>query len=170
MTSKINVDTISNTSGTLSLPTNYFQRRIIQRTSYTHRIGWWHPDNTYYWLPGGYLDYRPLRNDTRLRCTINCPTSKYDQSHAISHWVFYIDDEEQGRHCRGGNHAEDAFATEWDVPSWGAGQIRRIGYKVRGYDGNNRVHVYLTDYWDGGGTNRQIPGQFTIEEYTSAAS
>jgi hypothetical protein len=84
----------------------------------------------------------------------------------ITHWIFYRDHIEYGRHSRSGHHVENAFAQEWDVPSWGAGQYGRLGYKFRAYsEGNHNAHLYYTRYWDGGGNSLEIQGQVIVEEY-----
>ena len=169
MTGIIRVDTLQNEAAAFSISTTTMQRRIIQRVSYTYRVGWWRGNNTYYWVPGAYVDFRPMRSDSRIRFTCSIPTRDYGSNHMIMHWIFYVDEQEYGRHTRGGHHVENAFATEWDVPSWGEGQYRRVGYKARSYsEGNHNAHLYHTQYWDGGGAGYQIQGQCMVEEYTSA--
>lgn len=169
MTGILRVDTITNESNSFNIPTSQFQRRLIQRVSYTHRIGWWRGNNTYYWVPGAYVDFRPMRSDSRIRATFCIPTRDYGSVHMIMHWIFYRDEVEFGRHTRGGHHVENAFATEWDIPSWGEGAYSRIGYKCRSYsEGNHNAHLYLSQYWDGGGNSLNLIGQAIVEEYTSA--
>lgn len=172
MTGIINLNTIQNEAGNISLETRFFQRRIIQRASYTHRIGWWRANNSYYWVPGANVNFRPLRGDTRVRVTFNVPTRQYGSSqHSITHWIFFLNEIEYGRHSRAGHHTENAFSQEWDIPSWGEMQYGRVGYKVRSYsEAANNAHLYLTQYWDGGGADHNIQGQMIVEEYTSAAT
>jgi hypothetical protein len=172
MTGFLKVDTITNEANNISIATFSLQRRIIQRASYTHRVGWWRANNAYYWVPGAYMDFRPMRSDSRIKVTFCNPIRQYGASqHMISHWIFYVDEVEYGRFTKGGHHVENAFATEWDVPSWGEGQYRRVGHKCRSYaEGNHNSHVYLTQYWDGGGADNNIQGQMIVEEYTSAAT
>lgn len=172
MTGILNIDTLQNEAGTVSLNTSYFQRRIIQRVSYTHRIGWWRPNNTYYWVPGANVNFRPLRGDSRVKVTFNVPTRQYGtQQHTISHWIFYRDEIEFGRHSRSGHHVENAFSQEWDLASWGEMQYARIGYKIRAYtEATHNVHLYYTQYWDGASVAHDIQGQMIVEEYTSAAT
>lgn len=171
MTGIIRTDTIQNEAGTISLPVSFMQRRIIQRVSYTHRVGWWRGNNTYYWVPGAYIDFRPERSDSRIRFTCCIPTRDYGSNHMISHWIFYVNETEYGRHSRAGHHVENAFAQEWDVPSWGEGQYARVGYRFRSYaEGNHNAHLYHTQYWDGGGAGYHIQGQSMIEEYTPAST
>jgi hypothetical protein len=170
MTGILKVDTIQNAAGSISIATSTMQRRIIQRVSYTHRTGWWRSDNTYYWIAGGFIDMRPIRSDSRIRISFNIPTRQYGGSqHSITHWIFYVNDVEYGRHTRGGHHTENAFTQEWDVPSWGANQFARAGYKTRAYsDGSHNAHYFHTQYWDGGGSTIDNPGIIIAEEYTPA--
>jgi hypothetical protein len=172
MSSILRVDTIQNESATFSISASHFRRRTIQRLSYTHRVGWWRSDNTYYWVPGAYVDFRPLRGDSRVKLTFNIPTRQYGTSqHTIQHWIFYRDEVELGRHTRGGHHTENAFSTEWDLASWGADVYSRVGYKTRAYaDGNHNAHLYLTQYWDGTGAGFEIQGQAIVEEYVPAVT
>jgi len=157
-------------SGSTAIAVSNMQRRIIQRVSYTHRIGWWRSDNIYYWVPGGYMDFRPIRSDSRIRFSYAIPTRQAGTSqHTIQHWIFYLDEVELGRYTRGGHHTENPFPSEWDVSSWGAGTYRRAGFKTRAYsDGNHNAHLYLSQYWDGSGADLNLPGQMIAEEYTSA--
>jgi hypothetical protein len=170
MTGIIRTDTFQNEAATVTIPVPYMQRRIIQRTSYTHRVGWWRANNTYYWVPGAYVNFRPMRSDSRIRFTFAIPTRQYGTSqHTIMHWIFFVDEVEYGRFTRGGHHVENAFASEWDIPSWGEGQYRRVGHKCRSYnEGVHNAHLYHTQYWDGGGSSLDIQGQAIVEEYTSA--
>jgi hypothetical protein len=170
MTSILKLDTIQNENATFSISSSHFRRRTIQRLSYTHRIGWWRANNAYYWVPGAYIDFKPLRNDTRIKVSFNIPTRQYGNSqHTIQHWIFYRDEEELGRHTNGGHHTENAFTTEWDLKSWGANIYSRVGYKVRSYgEATHNAHLYLTQYWDGAGNSFNINGQTIVEEYVSA--
>lgn len=170
MSSILKVDTINDENSLYSITTSNLQRRVIQRLSYTHRVGWWRANNTYYWVPGAYVDFRPLRGDSRIRFTFTIPVRQYGGGqHTISHWIFYRDEEEYGRHSRSGHHTENSFSTEWEMPSWGANSYSRVGYKVRSYnEGTHNVHLYLTQYWDGGGNSYSLKGQATVEEYISA--
>ena len=171
MTSIVRVDTLQNEAASISISTTSMQRRIIQRVSYVHRIGWWRGNNIYYWVPGAYVDFRPLRADTRIRATFSIPTRPYGSTHMIMHWIFYVDEVEYGRFTRGGHHVENAFATEWDVPSWGEGIYARIGHKCRSYsEGNHNAHLYLNQYWDGSAPSSDNAGQAIVEEYVPAAN
>jgi hypothetical protein len=161
----LNVDTIQDTSGRQVFPA-YLARRVVQRVVYVHRQGWCYPDNTYYFLPGTYVDFRPIRNDTRVRVSLSIPMMWYGSAHHISHWVFYRDDIEYGRHTNGGHHTERASVMQWDIPTWGAGQYARVGYRVRAYaSGNHSTHLFHVNYWDGGGNNWNPTGQISVEEY-----
>lgn len=166
MTAIIQVNTIQNEAGTLSKNIQDFAHRVVQRVSYTHRNGWIRGDNTYYWMPGGYSDYTPIRSDSRIRSTWNIHTRDYGSNHMIMHYIFYRDDVEYGRHTRGGHEIENTNSMEWDIPSWGAGQQARMGFRYRAYsDGNHNAHLFHTEWWDGGGNTNSVPGQYTITEY-----
>jgi hypothetical protein len=169
MTAILTAGSLQNEASTVTIPISHMQRRIIQRVSYTHRIGWWRGNNTYFWVPGAYVDFRPIKSTSRIRFTYSIPTRDYGSAHMISHWIFYVDDIELGRHSRGGHQVENAFATEWDIEGWSAGTYRRIGYRFRSYtEANHNSHLYLTKYWDGGQTALNIPGQAIVEEYIPA--
>jgi len=171
MTGVLQVNTITNESNTFSINTQNFRRRIIQRTNYIHRTGWWRGNNTYYWVPGAYMDFRPLRGDSRIQASYNIFTRAYGSQHMIMHWIFYVDEVEYGRFTRGGHHVENTNSTIYEVPSWGANAYRRIGFKARSYvEGNHNAHLWHTQYWDGGGNAYDCPGQMIIEEFTGTSS
>ena len=166
MTGIIKTDTIENISGTISIPATYFKRRILQKLTWTYRQGWWRGDNTYRWIPGCYADFVPLRGDSKIRVSMNIPARNYGSAHSISHWIFYRDNQEIGKHSRGGHHIERADTMEYEIPSWGEGQSSRVGYMMRSYAaGNHNLHLYHSDYWDGAGSDYTLPGQFRIEEF-----
>jgi len=166
MSGIIKATNIGTEDGIYSVPTRYISRRLIQRTSYTHRVGWWRGNNTYFWVPGAYIDFRPRRSDSRIKVSFMIPTRAYGSAHMISHWIFYRDEVEYGRHSRGGHNVENPFVQEWDIASWGAGQYSRLGYKFRSYtEANHNAHLYLTNYWDGTAQSLHIQGQVIVEEY-----
>jgi len=167
MTGILQVDSITNEANAFSITTDYFKRRIIQRTSYIHRTGWWRANNAYYWVPGAYMDFRPMRGDTRIRVSYNIHTRQYGPSqHMIMHYIFYVDEVEYGRFTRGGHHVENTNTIQFDVPSWDAYAYARIGFKCRSYsEGSHNAHLWHTQYWDGGGNSYDTPGQMIIEEY-----
>lgn len=166
MTAQINISTIQNESGTITRNIQDFAHRIVQRVSYTHRNGWARGDDTWHWVPGGYADFTPVRSDSRIRSTWNIHTRDYGSNHMIMHWIFYRDDIEYGRFTRGGHEIENTNSIEWDIPSWGANQLARIGHRIRAYaDGNHNAHLYHTEWWDGSGNANSVPGQYTILEY-----
>lgn len=166
----IRADTIQNEAATATITASHMQRRVIQRVSYVWRNGWWRSDNAYYWVPGTMVNFKPMRGDTRIRYSTNVPVRQYGGSaHSITHWIFFLDNIEYGRHSRGGHHIENVFSSEWDLPSWGTNQIRAMGYKVRAYsDPTHNAHLYATQYWNGANTFLDIQGQTIVEEYTSA--
>lgn len=168
MSGRLQVDTIQSANGSNGIAITNMQRRVIQRVAYTWRSGYWRANNTYYWVPGAFTEFSPVRGDSRIRVTWCIPTRDYGSAHMIMHWILYIDETEQSRFTRGGHHVENAHSFEWDFDSWGKG-IRRVGFKARSYsEGNHNAHLYMTRYWNGGGNSLRIPGQLIVEEYTPA--
>lgn len=167
MTAILKVDSLQNEAGTITIPVSQMQHRIIQRVTYNHRAGYWTPENTYYWCPGAFIDFQPRRSDSRIRWSGSIPFRQYAyNAHGISHWIFYLDDIEIGRHSTSGHHYEQAACQEWDVPSWGAGDSKRMGYRIRSYSsGSHNIHTYYTEYWNGTGSGNNISGRVSIEEY-----
>lgn len=169
MSGRLQVDTIQSENGSNGISISNMQRRVIQRTSQTYRSGYWRADNSYYWIPGMFVEFRPLRSDSRISLSFSIPTRDYGSAHMIMHYIMYIDDQEQMRFTRGGHHVENAHAIDWEIPSWGAGQFRRVGMKARSYsEGNHNAHLYMLRYWNGGGNSLRVPGQLIMEEYTPA--
>jgi hypothetical protein len=167
MTGILQVDTVTNESASFSISSVNFKRRIIQRTNYIHRTGWWRANNTYYWIPGAFMDFRPIRGDSRIRASYNIFMRQYGTSnHTITHYIFYVDELEYGRFSRSGHHVENTNTIHYDVPSWGADAYRRIGFKARSYsEGSHNSHLWHTQYWDGASGAYDCPGQMIIEEY-----
>lgn len=170
MASILKADTLEDPAGNVSINIdNWLQRRTIQHMSYTHRVGSWRCDDTYRWIPGGYLDFKPKRSDSRINVSFAVHTRDYGSNHMITHWIFYVDEQEIGRFTRGGHQVENTNPIEMDVPSWGAGVEVRIGWRVRAYvTGNHNAHYYHLEHWNGGGDGRRVPGQLIAEEYIEA--
>ena len=167
MTGILQVDTVTNEAASFSISSVNFKRRIIQRTNYIHRTGWWRANNTYYWIPGAFMDFRPIRGDSRIRASYNIFMRQYGTGqHTITHYIFYVDELEYGRFSRSGHHVENTNTIHYDVPSWGADAYRRIGFKARSYsEAANNSHLWHTQYWDGASGAYDCPGQMIIEEY-----
>lgn len=166
MSGELRVDTVQNLATNISIPTGYFKRRILQRVTWQYRQGYWRAENAYYWVPGAYADFVPMRGDSRIKVSMSIHGRLYNYTHMISHWIFYRDRQEIGRHTRGGQHFERSDAMEYEIPSWGEGQSSRVGFMCRSYNANfHNIHIYHTENWDGGGTNITIPGQFRVEEF-----
>jgi hypothetical protein len=169
MTAGIITNTITTESGLLSIPVKQLQRRVIQRVSYTHRVGGYRNNNSYNWITGAYVDFRPVRGDTRIRFISNHHTRTYGSQHMIVHYKFYIDDVEYARFTRGGHHVENINTLEYEVASWGAGVFARAGWQSRAYaEGNHNSHIHHTQYWDGVDNARDVPAQIIAEEYIPA--
>lgn len=162
---------ITNTAGTLTIPVKELETRIIQRYENTYTGGEWNPDNTSNWVPGGWVDFTPLRADSRLSYIWRAPHAWIGQAHAMSHWRFYVNGNLYFWNSTSGRHIEDGCVYKWDVPSWGTG-TGRIGYQVRSYSNDNHeVRLYTTYYWDGTGRSAQNSyGQLIVEEYIGASS
>jgi hypothetical protein len=146
-------------------PLSDLRHRVIKQFRNTYTNGAWNPDNNYNWVPGMFADYTPLSASSRIR--VNCHMSYVglNAAHAISHWIFYANGVERGRHSISGNHLEDNSVYMWDFPSWGTSNAR-IGYQSRSYaNDNHEVRPHTTRYWDGGGSNQNCFAQIIIEEY-----
>jgi hypothetical protein len=150
------------------IPTGQLRRTVVKDFRATYTGGQWNPDTTYNWVPGMWTDYKPLRNDSRIRVTCHLSYARNSgAAHAISHWIFYAAGEEKGRHSVSGNHLEDNSVYTWDVGSWGNLVTARIGYQMRAYaNDNHEVRPHCTQYWDGGGSVQNCYSQFLLEEYT----
>jgi hypothetical protein len=139
--------------------------RVVKQTRANYDGGQWNPDTNYNWVPGMFNDYTPLLANSRIRMTLMIPYVGLNAAHGISHWIFYANGVEQGRHGVSGEHVEDQRTYVWDVASWGTSSAR-IGYQMRAYaNDNHEIRPYTTRYWDGGGSQQNCRGQYVIEEY-----
>lgn len=165
------VETISNTSGSLTVPTKELTSRIIQQYNADYTAGEWNPNNTYTWAPGGYVDFTPRLADSRISYIWRVPHACYrGQTHAISHWKFFVNGVVYFWHSVSGRHIEDGNVLKWDVPSWGTTQ-GRIGYQIRSYSNDNHeVRLYRTDYWNGTSSAQTANGQLIVEEYAGVSN
>lgn len=147
------------------VPVSELGHRIIKNFRQNYDSGAWNPDTNYNWVPGQYADYTPLSSSSRIRAWCHIPYVGLNTAHSISHWIFYANGVEQGRHCVSGNHLEDMSSYVWDFASWGTTE-GRIGYQMRSHgNDSHEVRPYTTRYWDGGGSSQVCRGQFVIEEY-----
>jgi hypothetical protein len=169
--STISINAISNTSGNVVVPVKELQTRIIQQYTSEYTGGEWNPDNTSNWVPGSFLDFTPLRSDSRISYIWRCPHAWVGNSHAISHWRFFVNGLLYYYHCTSGRHIEDGCIMKWDVPSWGT-TSGRIGYQIRAYSNDvHEVRLYTTYYWNGTGRSAQNSiGQLIVEEYVGTSS
>ena len=140
--------------------------RVIRNYRATYTGGQWNPDNTYNWVPGTFHDYTPLSASSRIRAWVHLSYARnVGAAHGISHWIFYANGVEQGRHSISGNHVEDNSVYVWDFASWGT-SAGRIGYQSRSYtNDNNEVRAHTTIWWDGTGSSQNSFSQLIIEEY-----
>lgn len=164
--STVIVDEIYNPSAGRTIPLSELGYQIIANYRANYDGGQWNPTTTYAWVPGVYADYTPLSASSRIR--VHCHLSYARNSgsaHGISHWIFYANGIEQGRHSVSGQHLEDNSVYVWDLASWGT-SLGRVGYQMRAYaDDNHEVRAHTTQYWDGGGSIQTCRSQLIIEEY-----
>jgi hypothetical protein len=148
------------------IPLTELGHRVVKEARATYDGGQWNPDTTYNWVPGMFNDYTPLLAGSRIRMTCMIPyAGNASSAHAISHWIFYANGVEQGRHGVSGEHIEDQRTYVWDVASWGT-SAGRIGYQMRAYaNDNHETRPFATRYWDGGGSTQNCRGQWVIQEY-----
>lgn len=148
------------------VPLTQLGHRVIKNYRANYDGGQWNPNTTYNWVPGLNVSYTPLRSDSRIRVWCHMSYARNSgAAHAISHWIFYANGTERGRHSISGQHLEDNSVYVWDFASWGtsAGQV---GYQSRSYgDDNHEVRPHCTQYWDGGGSVQTCRSQLVIEEY-----
>ena len=104
--------------------------RVIKSFRQTYTSGEWNPDNNYNWVPGMFADYTPESASSRIRVYCSIPAAGRNAAHAISHWIFYANGSEIGRHSRSANHYENNHTYTWDFASWGT-SAGRIGYQMR---------------------------------------
>lgn len=147
------------------VPVLELTHRVLKQYRLTYTSGQWNPDTNYNWVPGMNASFAPVQSNSRIRVTCHIPYAALNAAHAITHWIFYANGVEQGRHSISGNHLEDNSVYIWDLASWGTGTAT-IGYQMRSYaNDNNELRIYTTRYWNGGGSNQNAYGQFLIEEY-----
>lgn len=164
--STVIVDSITVDNQRTQIPLTELGHRVIGNYRQTYTSGQWNPTTTYAWIPGLFYDYTPVSASSRIRVRCHVPYARNSgQAHSISHWIFYANGTEIGRHSVSGNHLEDMSVYTWDFASWGT-TSGRIGYQMRSYaDDNHEVRVYCTNYWEGAGGVQVCNGQFIIEEY-----
>jgi len=149
------------------IPLTELGHRVIRSYRATYTGGQWNPNATFNWAPGMFYDYTPALASSRIRTYCHLSYVGLNAAHGISHWIFYANSVEIGRHSVSGNHLEDNSVYTWDFASWGTSS-GRIGYQIRSYaDDNNEVRLHTTRYWDGGGSSQNCYGQLVIEEYLS---
>ena len=165
--STVIVDNLSSDEmvGSDNIPLTELGYRVIKEYTSIYTSGQWNPNNSYAWMPGMYVDYTPLSSSSRIRVYCSVPGAGVNSAHAISHWIFYRNGTELGRHSVSGQHFEDNNTYTWDMASWGT-TSGRIGYQMRSYaNDNHEVRLYRTRYWNGGGSNQNCRGQFVLYEY-----
>lgn len=169
MSSMLTTKSFSNSTGSFEIPIKELEVRVIQRYENTYTGGSWNSGTSYSWVPGGYVDFTPLRADSRISFIYRVPVYRSNNTHVISHWRFYVNGNIYFYHSTSGTHLEDGATYKWDVPSWGTTQ-GRIGYQIRDYDGDNEITLYGTQYWNGSSSVQVANGQLIVEEYAQTAS
>lgn len=166
----IRVDTVRNPGNTVNLSTQHFQRRLIQRVSRRWEGGLWNPGNTYYEIPGSFVNITPLYDESYISYTFTSMLAQRGTSaHAITHWIFTAAGQEYGRHSRSMDHLESGNILRFEIPSWGKGRTGGMGFFARQYgDGTHSVHFNSRRYIDGIDSSRAIPVQVSAEEYLPA--
>lgn len=166
----LTVNALKHTNSGHAIPIKELTARVIQRHVADYTGGEWNPDNTSNWVPGSWVDFTPLRSDSRISYIWRCPHAWSNNTHAISHWRFYVNGILYFWHSTSGVHIEDGCVLKWDVPSWGT-SAGRIGYQIRSYSNDNHeVRLYTTYYWNGTGRSAQNAyGQLIVEEYVGVS-
>lgn len=160
------VDSIVADLNAPAIPLTELGFRVINSHQQWYDGGYWRNDNTYNWVPGLWHDYTPISASSRIRVNANFTyCGPNGSAHNISHWIFYANGVDQGKHSVSGYHLEGRGSFIWDFASWGTSQ-GRIGYQMRQYAyTNHEITVHSTRYWDGGGSNQNCRAHLIIEEY-----
>ncbi len=167
MSGRLIVDTIRNSSNSINLSSAYFSRRVLQRTVRKYENGLWNPGNTYYEIPGTWLNITPFSNSSYISYRLTTAASQRgNYAHAISHWIFMCNGREWARHCTSNDHVETGHSFKFEIPSWGAGRTGNMGFVGRQYgDGNHCIHFHGSRYRDGSDYSPPSPAQVIVEEY-----
>lgn len=169
MASILRVDNIRNNANTVNLPISYLQRRLVQRTTRWFKGGLWNPGNTYYEIPGSFINITPLYDNSFLVYTYMCPLGHRGVAHSISHWIFIANGQEYFRHSRSADHNEAGHIHRWEIASWGKGKSSSMGYITRQYsDSTHSVHFNGRRYIDGIDSSRGVPSYVSVEEFVPA--
>lgn len=168
MSEPLTVRELESSDGSINIQTTSLKSRLVQRFTRTFKGGTWNPANTYYEIPGSFINITPLYDNSIIIYTytgavawINAWTS----NHAISHWRFYVNGKEHARHNKSARYIEENSVVKWEVPSWGAGRSGSMGYYARQYNnGNNGVYFNGRNYKDGGRSIEPVSVFISIEE------
>lgn len=169
MSLTIKVDEIENPGG-VNLPVETLKRRMVQRFTRTFKGGIWNPGNTYYEIPGSFINITPLYDDSVLVYTYSGAVSWINgwNNHSISHWRFYVNGQEYARHNKSTDWIEENAIVKWEVPSWGAGASGSMGYYARQYNnGNHGVHFNARHYRDRSRVQEPVNVYISVEEFTN---
>ena len=169
MSGILKVDTIRNETNSVNLPTPYLKRRLVQRYTRWFLGGLWNPGNTYYEIPGSFINVTPLYDNSFVTYSYSAPVGHVWFTHSISHWIFMVNGDEYARHNRSADHLESGHIIKWEVPSWGKGRSGSMGYFTRQYSsGQHGVHFNARRYIDGSDSSRGVASYVSVEEYLPA--
>lgn len=160
----LKTDNIQAGYGQQTIPLAELEQRTVQSYYNSYTGGAYEPSTTYDWVPGLNVDFTPIRSDTRLRATLRFNFS-FVNAVPILHLIFYANGVEIGRHNLGGQYQEQRHVYVWDIASWGAGVLGRIGYQSRRYGNSNRGKFHSTGYWNGTGSSQVGLTEYRIDEY-----
>lgn len=164
----LRVDSLQNEAANITIPVTYLPGRLLQRKRSFYYNGSWNPGNTYYPLPGSWIDFTPMDDDSIIKYTfIHGTGHRGRNSFNIFHYKFYVNGGEYARHTESNNHQESGHAKTYEVQSWGKGIQGNMGFASRQYSDNNHcTHFHRTNYWNGGGSDTDMPAQVIVEERT----
>lgn len=165
MSKTVQAGYIGNRAGTVVVPTTELTKRVIQTVRQEYTAGQWNPSASYAWIPGTFYDFTPKRADSIIHYNMRLPISRVGGStHGIANFYFYANNILAYSWEETMNHYENGSTYMFSVPSWGT-STGRIGMQQRSHvNDNHELRHYTTEYWNGGGSNQNCPGQLIIEE------
>lgn len=164
------VDNIRNSAGTVNMPVTYFKRRLVQRFTKRFQGGLWNPSNTYWEIPGSFINITPMYENSYLTYSFSGPLGHINgwSAHCITHWIFYAAGVEQCRFSRSVDHIEQNCIFKWEIASPGAGRSTSMGIYARQYsNGSHGAHFNARRYRDGGNNQEPVGSFISVEEYVA---
>lgn len=154
---------LQDTGKSVRIPVKELETRVIQFYQNEYTAGTYTPTTSYAWVPGAYVDFTPLRSDTRIKYTMRLPYKLLSSTHAISHWHFVAAGQTYYSWSESAENLANTKTFEFDVASWGTTQ-ERIGLEVRNYSGSLGLIMYATRYWNGTTSEQVAYGHLFVEE------